>query len=209
MDLGLDQLSGHLEKFSKLPRVYRIATLPIIAALVLGGYVYFLYQPNHARLVAVQDQQHKLQRQLREVQAVAANVGSFEEEIAALEKKLTVALRQLPNSKELPVLLTDISSLGKNAGLDFKAFRPGAEVRKDFYAEVPIQIEFLGGFHEVVRFFDEVAQLPRIVNVGQLDMAIENEDTVNTLLRVRGEARTFRFLEESKPAASAADQGRG
>ena len=62
-------------------------------------------------------------------------------------RRLTLALRQLPDSKELPVLLTDVTSLGKNAGLEFKAFRPRPEIQRDFYAEVPIEIEFTGRFH--------------------------------------------------------------
>jgi type IV pilus assembly protein PilO len=60
---------------------------------------------------------------------VAANEQAVRDEIAMLEKKLVVALRQLPDSKELPVLLTDVTSLGKNAGLDFRAFRPQQEIR--------------------------------------------------------------------------------
>ncbi len=184
--------------------------IPLMVVLVLGGYVYFFYTPMSKSLTAVRDQQHNLERKLREVQAVAGNLESYQQKIADLEEQLAIALRQLPNSKELPVLLTDISSLGKNAGLDFKAFRPSTEVRKDFYAEVPIEIEFIGNFHEVVRFFDEVSRLPRIVNVGKLEVEIGHEDTVTTTLRVKGEARTFRFLEEvANSKAPGASNGQG
>jgi type IV pilus assembly protein PilO len=130
------------------------------------------------------------------VRSVAANMGRFQDEIAGLEKKLKIALRQLPDSKELPVLLTDVTSLGKNAGLEFKAFRPQDEVRRDFYAEVPIGIEFTGTFHEIANFFDRVAKLPRIVNVAELDMSIGDESANQTKLKVKGRATTFRFLEE-------------
>jgi type IV pilus assembly protein PilO len=119
------------------------------------------------------------------------------DEIAALEKKLEVALRQLPNSKELPVLLTDITSLGKTAGLEFRAFRPKDETRRDFYAEVPIEIEFTGDFHDIAMFFDEVSRLPRIVNIGELDVAIAKENAMDTMLLVKGNATTFRFLDDA------------
>ncbi|MEN8183425.1 MAG: type 4a pilus biogenesis protein PilO [Myxococcota bacterium] len=196
MDLGTDQFQAKLEKFQKLPRAYRLAALPVLAALVLGAYFYIFYIPVHESLQVARSKQFELQRKLNEVRSVAANMGSFEEEVSALEIRLKLALRQLPDSKELPVLLTDITSLGKNAGLEFKAFRPRPEVMRDFYAEVPIEIEFQGGFHEIADFFDRVAKLPRVVNVSELEMLIGDESAQTTMLTVKGKATTFRFIEE-------------
>ena len=209
MQLKSDQLQGVLEKFTRLPRAWRLAAYPVIAAIVGSVYGYLLFVPARQELQAVQDKQFELQRKLNEVRAVAANMGRFEEEIAALEKKFKIALRQLPDSKELPVLLTDVTSLGKNAGLEFKVFRPQPEVRRDFYAEVPIGIEFTGGFHDVATFFDRVAKLPRIVNVAELDMTIGEESAETTLLKVKGRATTFRFLEESNAPAAGDAPGKG
>jgi type IV pilus assembly protein PilO len=196
MKLKTDQLQGVLEKFARLPKTWRLAAYPVIVALVGAGYGYSLFMPAQAELEALRAKQLEIQRKLNEVRSVAANMGRFQDEIAGLEKKLKIALRQLPDSKELPVLLTDVTSLGKNAGLEFKAFRPQDEVRRDFYAEVPIGIEFTGTFHEIANFFDRVAKLPRIVNVAELDMSIGDESANQTMLKVKGRATTFRFLEE-------------
>ena len=200
MDMGLDELTGAFEKLAKLPRSYRTAMLPAIAVLVGAVYIYFLYLPASSNLEGIRDQQLQLQRKLAEVRTVAGNEEAVKEELAALERKLEVALRQLPDSKELPVLLTDITSLGKNAGLEFKAFRPKEEMRRDFYAEVPIDIEFTGDFHDVAMFFDEISRLPRIVNIGSLDVVIATENSIDTMLRVRGQATTFRFLDDASKA---------
>jgi type IV pilus assembly protein PilO len=197
MDLSLDELTGALEKVAKLPKSYRMAMLPAIVLAVCSVYVYFLYLPTSSNLEQIRDQQLQLQRKLTEVRTVAGNEEAVKAEIAALERKLDVALRQLPDSKELPVLLTDITSLGKNAGLEFKAFRPKDELRRDFYAEVPIEIEFVGDFHDVAVFFDEVSRLPRIVNISELDVAISSENSMDTVLLVKGSATTFRFLDEA------------
>lgn len=217
MDLGLDDLTGVFDKIAKLPKSYRTAMLPAVVLLVCVSYVYLLYLPTKSNLEGVRDQQLQLQRKLSEVRSVAGNEEAVKQEIAALERRLEVALRQLPDSKELPVLLTDITSLGKNAGLEFRAFRPKEEIRRDFYAEVPIEIEFIGDFHDVAVFFDEISRLPRIVNIGELDVAISSENSLNTVLRVKGSATTFRFLEDSsdgkpeseKGTTSARRQGRG
>jgi type IV pilus assembly protein PilO len=207
MDLGLDDLTGAFEKLAKLPKSYRMAMLPAIVVLVGAVYIYFLYLPTSSTLEGIRDQQLQLQRKLAEVRTVAGNEEAVKQEIVALEKKLDVALRQLPDSKELPVLLTDITSLGKNAGLEFKAFRPKEETKRDFYAEVPIDIEFIGDFHDIATFFDEVSRLPRIVNVGSLDVAIASENSLDTVLQVKGNATTFRFLEdEPKPEVEAEEE---
>jgi type IV pilus assembly protein PilO len=209
MKLKADQLQGVLEKFARLPKTWRAAAYPVIVALVVSAYGYALFLPAREELHVIQAKQFELQRKLNEVRAVAANMGRFEEEIAALEKKFKIALRQLPDSKELPVLLTDVTSLGKNAGLEFKAFRPQDEVRRDFYAEVPIGIEFTGEFHEIAAFFDRVAKLPRIVNIAELDMTIGKESADTTVLSVKGRATTFRFLEESNAPDAGAAPGKG
>jgi type IV pilus assembly protein PilO len=168
MDFGLDKFGAQIDKLGKVPRQYRVALLPVVAILVGGIYAYFGYLPKAAELEKLRAEQLQLQRRLNEVRAVAENLAKFEEEIVVLERKLKIALRQLPDSKELPVLLTDINTLGKTSGLEIKAFRPQSEVKRDFYAEVPIEVEFVGKFHDIVTFFDQVARLPRIVNVTKL-----------------------------------------
>ena len=195
MDLGLDKLQVHLDKLARLPKGVRMAVVPALVAVVLGAYGYLFFLPARSELAQAEQQQLQLQRKLSEVRAVAANEQAVRDEIAQLEKKLVVALRQLPDSKELPVLLTDVTSLGKNAGLDFRAFRPQQEIRRAFYAEVPIDIEFSGGFHDIATFFDQIARLPRIINITDLDMSIGKESPNGTLLKVEGKATTFRFVE--------------
>jgi type IV pilus assembly protein PilO len=213
MDLGLEKYQAHLEKLSKLPRPARLGLAPALCALVVGAYVWSFFLPARAEFNTAREQQLQLHRRLAEVRAVAGNEAQVKDQIAQLNVTLKEALRQLPNDKELPGLLTDVSSLGKNRGLDFKSFRPGEEVTKDFYAEVPIEIEFTGRYHDIARFFDDISRLPRIVTMGKMDVAIARESDSDTLLKVSGEATTFRFVEEAAApapdakAAGAAAQG--
>jgi type IV pilus assembly protein PilO len=208
LELGLGQVQARLERFAKLPKAWRVAILGLLGVVTVGAYGYVFYRPARAELLKAQAQERELQRKVSEVRAVIANLPAFERELEDLESRLKYALRQLPDSKELPVLLTDISSLGKDAGLEFKRFRPQAEVARDFYAEVPIEVEFSGGYHEIARFFDKVARLPRIVNVNQLQMSVADADLDSTRLSVKGEATTFRFIEREQvePGAAGAAQ---
>ena len=108
------------------------------------------------------------------------------------------------------MLLTDISNLGKTSGVEIKSFKRKDEVIHDFYAEVPIDIELEGEFHNIARFFDLMSRLPRIVNVGALKVKVGTEDASQTMLRVEGTASTFRFLgdDETEQAASGAATGK-
>jgi type IV pilus assembly protein PilO len=195
MDLGMDKLQGVADRLARLPSRYRMIAMVAIPLLVGGAYFQLAWRPARQELANLVSKQQNLQRKLNEVRSVAANLAAFEAEIQNLEAELRVALRQLPDSKELPGLLTDITTLGKKAGLEFKSFRPKREVDRGFYAEVPIDIEFTGGYHEIATFFDRISKLDRIVNVGDLKMAVSGEDVNATELRVSGQATTFRFLE--------------
>jgi len=195
MDLGLDKLQGSLDKLTKLPRPYRMGLVAGLVVLVFAFYTYVFYSPASSELESFRSQELELQRKLNEVRSVTQNLGAFEEELQRLDRELQVALRQLPNSKELPVLLTDISTLGKNAGLEFKSFKPKPEIPREFYSEVPIEIEFHGHFHEIASFFDQISRLPRIVNISDLKMHVDKENANETLLFVQGNATTFRFLD--------------
>jgi type IV pilus assembly protein PilO len=178
--------------------------------IVLGVYGYLFFMPARQELAKAEQDRLQLQRKLSEVRAVAANEQAVRDEIAQLEKKLTVALRQLPDSKELPVLLTDVTSLGKNAGLDFRAFRPGQEIRKAFYAEVPIDIEFTGGFHDIATFFDQISRLPRIINITDLEMTIGKESSTDAA-QGRGQGNDVplrRARAERSPTPQARRAGR-
>ena len=191
----MDKVQAQMDRIAKLPPQLRLALLIAIPAVVIGGYWWFIYRDARAEHAQLVGQQQNLQRKLNEVRSVAANLPAFEQELKDLESELYRAVRQLPSSKELPGLLTDISTLGKKAGLEFKAFRPQKEVPRGFYAEVPIDIEFTGDYHQVATFFDRIAKLDRIVNVGNIEMTVHREALDGTVLKVTGRAVTFRFLE--------------
>ena len=182
------------DKILKLPKGARFGILAGIAVLVCVGYYFGVYQGKAQELERLRAEELGLQRKLSEVRLVAGNIEAFEAEIGELEVKLKKALRQLPNEKQLEVLLTDISNLGKNAGVEIRSFQRQQEVVHDFYAEVPIAIELEGEYHDIGKFFELLSQLKRIVNMGALKMGVSKESIDSTRLKVTGTATTFRFV---------------
>jgi type IV pilus assembly protein PilO len=190
-------LQGRLDQVAKLSRGVRMGILAGIAVLIGAGYYFGYYKGQHDRLLTLRAQELELQRKLSEVRSIAANIGAFEAEITQLEAQLAVALRQLPNDKQLEVLLADISNLGKTSGVEIKSFKRGDERVRDFYSEVPINVQIEGTYHEIAKFFDSVSRLPRIVNMGELNMKVASASSVETRLVVTGTATTFRFVNKS------------
>ncbi|MBW2543443.1 MAG: type 4a pilus biogenesis protein PilO [Deltaproteobacteria bacterium] len=183
-----------LDKILKLPKGARIGILVGIGVLLCTGYYFGSYQGDAQELARLQAEEANLQRKLSEVRLIAGNIVEFEAEIAALEIKLKKALRQLPNEKQLEVLLTDISNLGKTAGVEIRSFQRQQEIFHDFYAEVPIAIQIDGQYHDIGKFFELLSQLKRIVNMGSLKIGVESESVEATRLKVTGTATTFRFV---------------
>ena len=188
------QVQAVIDKYAKLPKGARMGIMIGAAAMVALLYYFMVYQSLGMELGTLRAKETQLQAKLSEVRSIAANIAAFESEIEDLESKLHVALKQLPNNKQLEVLLTDISNLGKTAGVEVKSFKRQEEVLHDFYAEVPIAIAIEGEYHDIARFFDLMAKLPRIVNMGAITMSIKSETLESTRLAITGTATTFRFV---------------
>ncbi len=184
------------DQILKMPLWQRLLILGGVVVLVVFIYIMSFLQPSRAEVTLKQDKLSTLKTELAEKKEVADNLPAFKQEVERLAKELDDALVQLPNKKEIPEILTKISSLGKESGLEFNLFKPRPEVPKGFYAEVPVEVELIGNYHDIAVFFDKVAKLSRIVNITDLKMTEPEERDGKILLKARCLATTFRFLED-------------
>lgn len=184
-----------LEKMERLPAIHRYGIIALVFVAVVGVYWFTLYGGQRQSLRQVRAELTQLESKINESRAVASNLESFKAKREELKRELTEALRRLPNSKEFPVLLTDITSLGKKSGLEFRAFNPGQETPHGFYAEVPVEIELQGRYHDLGVFFDRISRLDRIVNVSKLSFELADHKSDVPRLKVSGTATTYRFIE--------------
>jgi len=191
-------MDPNIEKILKLPNKQKIGVLVLILCLEAAALVYFLYLPRHKELNTLRTQLTKLQAEVDEKTRIANNLPKLKKEYDDLTVELERALTELPNSKEIPSLLTSITSLGKNAGLDFLTFKPKPEAPKDFYAEVPVDIVVYGSYFSVANFYAAVANLPRIVNITNVDFAEVKNANNRMMTKVNCLATTFRFLDKKE-----------
>lgn len=193
-----------VEKILKLPNKQKIAIFISVLLLEAAALIWFVYMPKHRELIELREQQVKLQAEVDEKTRIANNLPKVQKEYSNLNLELDKALTELPNSREIPTLLTTITATGKSAGLDFLVFKPKPEVKKDFYAEVPVDITVAGSYYSVANFFAAVANLPRIVNIANVDFTEVKSVNNRMMTKVNCLATTFRFLgkEEIKNDAS-------
>lgn len=191
-------MNPQVEKLVNLPFKQKLAGMLLLIILIGAGFFVGLEKPRLDELKTLQANLDKLHADVAETRRLANNLPKFKAEYEGLKKDLDNALTELPNSKEIPTLLTSITTAGKSAGLDFLVFRPKAEVTKDFYAEVPVDISVSGTFVGIANFFVAVSNLPRIVNISNVAFSDIKNERGRNLVKVNCQATTFRFLDKNE-----------
>src|SRR5476649_2568030 len=120
----------------------------IFAIVVAFGWYMFVWNDDRPLLQKAQADEQDLRSQFENKQQRAANLDAYRAQLGEMERSFGAMLRQLPGKTEVPSLLVDISQTGLAAGLQEKLFQPAPEVKKDFYAELPIKIRLTGSYHE-------------------------------------------------------------
>ena len=177
------------------PVYQRALMVLVIIVLVITAFIFSLYLPKQNEYVDLEKKYQALTGKLREDRAIAADLPRFRAEYEKMNKSLEQALTELPNEKEIPALLTSISGLAKEQGLDVIRFKPGNESPQGFYSRVPVELKLVGSFHQIAKFFYDVGDLPRIVNISNLNVGGAQYRNGKVHLSVDCLATTFRFLE--------------
>lgn len=199
--MNLDSLNlsalDTLRPILPLPLWQKIVALAATFVLLIAAYLYFGWLPIQD---AIQSQTTQVEQQrilLKKNQRLAQDLPRKQAEYAQLEKQLKVALNMLPKQSQIPDLLENVSWAGKDSGLDFTQFKPGGEVVKQIYAEVPVELNVSGSYRQLLTFLKRVGEMPRIVDVKNLSLAQGKNDQ----LTVKGQVVTYRFVDEaSKPS---------
>ncbi len=178
------------------PLLIRLVSVVVVfcAVAALGVYM-FVIKAEIPSLERVELEEQELRATFEERQTKTANFDAYRAQLAEIERSFGTMLRQLPGRTEVPNLLVDISQTGLGAGLEEKLFQPMGEIRREFYAELPIKIRLTGSYHELGDFVSGIAALPRIVTLHDIairPLAPESYDD----LTLDVTAKTYRYLDE-------------
>jgi type IV pilus assembly protein PilO len=196
----LDELQSlDFNDIGRWPFVYRAAAVALAGAIAtIAGIYMFVYEEKMPLLEKAEAEERELRVVFEEKQRKAANFSAYQEQLAEIERSFGTMLQQLPGKTEIPNLLVDISQTGLGAGLEEKLFQPMAELRKDFYAEKPIRIKLDGSYHEFGNFVSDIAALPRIVTLHNIEIRPVGKKSGYDNLVLNVTAKTYRYLEDDE-----------
>ncbi len=184
------------------PLLFRTLFVVLFFAVAASAGFYFLvYEPEMPRLERVQQEEQELRLSFEQKQKKAANFDAYRQQLGEIERSFGTMLRQLPGKTEIPNLLVDISQTGLAAGLQEELFQPREEIQKDFYAEKPIKIRLKGSYHEFGKFVSDIAALPRIVTLHDIEITPENAQDSSDALVLNVTAKTYRYMDQDDEEA--------
>jgi type IV pilus assembly protein PilO len=192
INISSDSLSPMFDKIGQLTKIQRILICVAAFSIVISGFVYFSYYPKFQQISTLDTRHKKLKSELDTAKKNAGQLQKFQQEMKEAEENFKIASKALPETKEIPSLLTNISKSGQDSGLEFLLFQPNPDKSIGFYSEIPVLIQVKGGYHNLALFFDRVSRLSRIVNIKDIDIEATNEPGV---LMTKCTAVTYRFLE--------------
>ena len=162
------EMPAFLAPIANAPKPQKIIFGVIGLGIVVAASWFLLLSPLSIRVEGLRTQQAAIQKDLLQARAIAADIARFRRDIAALETTLIALTQRLPNERETPPLYRAVSDAAYQAGLAVTLFQPKDAQVRDYYAEIPIAFSAEGNYHQFGSFFERVARLPRVVNVGDL-----------------------------------------
>ncbi|WP_292976246.1 type 4a pilus biogenesis protein PilO [Nitrosomonas sp.] len=172
------------------------ALVLLLGTLMVAGY-FLDWEEQWEALEQAQQEEETLKNTFKSRKTSAVNLDLLRTQLTEIEQTLGTLLKQLPNKSELDALLVDINRAGLGRGLQFELFKPNAkETIREFYAELPVSVRVTGNYHDIGAFASDVAQLPRIVTLQDIEITPGKDRQ----LILNATAKTFRYLDDEEIA---------
>jgi len=179
-----------------VPRV--TVLLGLFAAILVAGW-WFVWSDQLDELAVKQKDEEKLKEDYIAKKRQAVNLDLYTQQLNEIDRSFGALLKQLPNKSEVESLLVEINQAGMGRGLQFDLFKPGQEVIKDFYAELPINVRLTGNYHDFGAFAGDIGRLSRIVTLNNISIS-GNAQSKDGTLAMDAVTKTFRYLDEEEVA---------
>ncbi len=191
------KLAQLFESIEKLTKLRRIAIFAGVMALGVGLSFWLLFWPKYGKLETLGHQLRQVGKELARVEKNAAELKSWRNQMNRKQTQYKIVMRALPEKEEIPSLIAAISQAGGEAGVEFLLFKPKPEKIKGFYAEIPVDIDMSGSYHQVALFFDKVSNLGRVVNIRDIKMVSRVKADGGGALKTVCQAVTYKFIQSA------------
>lgn len=196
-------------QFQKIPMATKAAIVFIVMGLLAGGHYYFIYLDQQEQLGRLVKKLAVLDEELQEKQEIAGNLSKFKKKVEYLRQKLEEKKKNLPDDANMDQLLKTLNELSEKSDIRIVKFVPHAEVKRNFYAEIPVSMDIEGNYHEILTFFDKIAKEDRIINVSNIVLKSPTIASGKVMLKASCLAKTFRALPPQAAVAGAKKGAKG
>lgn len=195
-----EKMDALFEKIGALTKVQRLLICLGTLGLIGAGFYFFLLGPKLDALTAAQKNLEKQESLLLKYQNSAKALKKVEAEMAQAREEFNIAMTALPDKRELPSLLDEISKAGRESGLEVQLFAPKNMVNKASYIEIPVSMTVAGRYHQMAEFFYRVSGLNRIVNMSSIKMTrMSGKEAVDqNKIQMKCVAVTYMFVESKE-----------
>jgi type IV pilus assembly protein PilO len=167
--------------------------------LALGAMYYFLfYQDLAADIASASQSQAQLKQERESYEKRRKEYVAYREELKKLQEEQRELLKALPKKAEIPTFISNIQEQAELSGLEVLNLKIENEVPEELYIKIPVAMEVRGAYHAMTKFFKNVSDLRRIVNVENLIISVESkpDDLGPPKLKARFTAATFRYVDK-------------
>ena len=193
------------DRIALAPLVAKIGVLLGVLALLAGGYWYLFYSDLLEEKEQLQQEAEKLNREKKEYEKRKAEYLAFRNEVNALLEEQKELLRVLPKNDDIEQFIENVQAQIELSGLSKVSSVREAAQPVEMYVKIPIRMSLLGTYHQINRFFKNVGDLKRIVNIEDLQLAPSSETGAPAnSLKANFVATTFQFVDKARggPAKS-------
>ena len=166
----LNEINWDVESAGTWPAPVKAFMVMLVVIAVAAAWYYFDTTTQMDELASAEKKELDLKSEFESKQKKSVNLQDYRDQLAQIETSLAIMIKQMPTQEEVASLLVDISQTGLASGLEFRLFQPGAPVAKEFYSELPINIQVVGKYEELSLFVSGLAALPRIVTVHDVKL---------------------------------------
>jgi type IV pilus assembly protein PilO len=209
MKVGFEP-KGLIRRIEKIPAVYKTIIILALVAVVLASFIYFIAKPQWEVRTQLQKEYSELQKELDTLKELRNNLEKHRKEYQQMQELLQDVLKQLPETKDIPNLLRNITSVSEETRLKIKYFEPKEIKNKEFYSELPFEIKFSGPFHSTAFFFDGIRKMDRLVNITSFSLeakgtpknvVLEGTCSANAYVYQKDKPKTPQKNEDKKAGA--------
>ncbi len=159
--------------FNAIPKAARVAIAVLPSAILIGAFLFLSVVPNKKTIATLRGQIAAQEAEISKSQSMADRLEDLIKQNEILKQRLIELQKQLPEEREISVLLKQVSDLGIENGLEILSWKPAARKThpSGIVYEIPVGIEFKGSYHQLGHFFSSLTSLDRIVNVADLKLS--------------------------------------